>query len=78
MVFLNLRTLLGMEPELSSQRLLLDPALPAWLERIDVRDLRIFDAPVSFRVRRGADPSGGDRIAGARGRVARGGAASLA
>jgi len=78
MVFLNLRTLLGMEPELSSQRLLLDPALPAWLERIDVRDLRIFDAPVSFRVRRGADPSGGDRIAGARGRVARAGAASLA
>ncbi|HEY3218006.1 MAG TPA: glycogen debranching N-terminal domain-containing protein [Candidatus Limnocylindria bacterium] len=77
MVFLNLRTLLGMEPDLASQRLLLDPALPAWLERVDVRDLRLFDAPVSFRVRRGKDPTGGDRIAGARGRVARAGAASL-
>jgi glycogen debranching enzyme len=77
MVFLNLRTLLGMEPELSSQRLLLDPALPAWLERIDVRDLRIFDAPVSFRVRRGTK-DGVDRIGGARGRVARARAASLA
>ncbi len=77
MVFLNLRTLLGMEPDLGSQRLLLDPALPAWLERIDVRDLRIFDAPVSFRVRRGKSRSGGDRIAGARGRVARAGAVPL-
>jgi hypothetical protein len=66
-----------MEPDLGSQRLLLDPALPAWLERIDVRDLRIFDAPVSFRVRRGKSRSGGDRIAGARGRVARAGAVPL-
>jgi glycogen debranching enzyme len=70
MIFLNLRTLLGMEPDLATQRLLLDPALPPWLERIEVSDLRIFDAPISFRVRRGTTPSG-DRIAGARGRVAR-------
>ncbi len=68
MVFLCLRTLLGAEPDLRSQRLLLDPALPAWLERIDVRDLRMFDAPVSFRVRR---HRAGDRVAGGRGRVMR-------
>ncbi len=77
MIFLNLRTLLGMEPDLTSQRLLLDPALPAWLERIDVRDLRVFDTPISFRVRRGTSAAG-DRIAGARGRVTRARATSLA
>ena len=75
MIFLNLRTLLGMEPDLATQRLLLDPVLPPWLERIDVRDLRIFDAPISFRVRR---HPGGDRVIGARGRVTRGRIASLA
>ncbi|HEU5287485.1 MAG TPA: amylo-alpha-1,6-glucosidase, partial [Candidatus Limnocylindria bacterium] len=67
-VFLCLRTLLGAEPDLRTQRLLLDPALPPWLERIDVRDLRMFDAPVSFRVRRHRT---GDRVAGGRGRVTR-------
>src|SRR2546430_7036996 len=64
MIFLNLRTLLGMEPDLLTQRLLMDPALPPWLERIDVRDLRVFGEPLSFRVRRRA---GGDKIVGARG-----------
>ena len=77
MIFLNLRTLLGMEPDLGSQRLLLDPALPPWLDRIDVRDLRIFDAPISFRVRRGTSADG-DHIAGARGRVTRTRTTSLA
>ena len=75
MVFLCLRTLLGAEPDLRTQRLLLDPALPAWLERIDVRDLRMFDAPVSFRVRRHRS---GDRVAGGRGRVTRSRITSLA
>jgi glycogen debranching enzyme len=69
MIFHNLRTLLGMQPDLQRQRLLLDPALPAWLDRIDVRDLRVFDAPVTFRVRRGRN--GDDRVIGGRGRVAR-------
>jgi glycogen debranching enzyme len=69
MIFLNLRTLLGMEPDLQRQRLMLDPALPPWLDRVDVRDLRIFDAPVTFRVRRGR--GGTDRVIGGRGRVAR-------
>jgi glycogen debranching enzyme len=77
MIFLNLRTLLGMEPDLQTQRLLLDPALPPWLDRIDVRDLRVFDTPISFRVRRGKSTAA-DRIIGARGRVTRSRSASLA
>lgn len=77
MIFLNLRTLLGMEPDLQTQRLMLDPALPPWLDRIDVRDLRIFDTPISFRVRRGTR-NAADRIIGARGRVTRARSASLA
>ncbi|HKW77951.1 MAG TPA: glycogen debranching N-terminal domain-containing protein [Candidatus Limnocylindria bacterium] len=77
MVFLNLRTLLGMAPDLSSQRLILDPALPAWLERIDVRDLRLFDTTLSFRVRRGK-PGASDLVTGARGRVRRARTASPA
>jgi len=68
MVFLCLRALLGMQPDLNTQRLLLDPALPAWLDRVDVRDMRLFDSRVTFRVRRSQR---GDRIAGGRGRVAR-------
>src|SRR5437762_2814249 len=60
MVFHCLRAVLGAEPDLRSQRLLLAPALPPWLEKIDVRDLRIFDTRISFRVRRHRD---GDRVA---------------
>jgi len=68
MVFLCLRALLGMQPDLNTQRLLLDPALPPWLDRIDVRDMRVFDTRVTFRVRRSQR---GDRIAGGHGRVTR-------
>jgi glycogen debranching enzyme len=68
MIFLCLRALLGMEPDLHTQRLMLDPALPPWLDRIDVRDMRIFDSRVTFRVRRSQR---GDRIVGGRGRVTR-------
>jgi hypothetical protein len=57
-----------MEPELRTQRLLLDPALPPWLDRIDARDMRVFDSRVTFRVRRSQR---GDRVVGGRGRVAR-------
>jgi len=66
MVFLCVRTLLGFAPDLATQRLLMDPALPPWLERVDVRDLSVFGTRVSFRVRRGPK---GDRIVGGRGRV---------
>jgi hypothetical protein len=68
MIFLCLRTLLCMETDLATQRLLLDPALPPWLERIDVRDLRVFDTKLNFRVRRTVR---GERIVGGSGRIAR-------
>ena len=68
MVFLCMRALLGMQPDLATQQLLLDPALPPWLERIDVRDMQIFDSRATFRVRRGPR---GDRVVGGKGRVAR-------
>jgi glycogen debranching enzyme len=68
MVFLCLRTILGLEPDLARQRILLDPALPPWLERVDVRDMRVYDTRLSFRVRR---TSKGVRVIGGRSRVAR-------
>src|SRR5438445_454627 len=68
MVFLCLRTILGLEPDLSRQRVVIEPALPPWLERVDVRDLRAYEARVSFRVRRTAK---GVRVVGGRSRVAR-------
>ncbi|HEV8654778.1 MAG TPA: glycogen debranching N-terminal domain-containing protein [Candidatus Limnocylindria bacterium] len=67
MVFLCLRTLLGLVPDLATQRLLIDPALPPWLERIDVRDMEVFGARMTFRVRRGVK---GDHVAGGQGRLA--------
>jgi hypothetical protein len=67
MVFLCLRTLLGLTPDLATQQLLIDPALPPWLERIDVRDMQVFGARMTFRVRRGAK---GDHVAGGQGRLA--------
>ncbi|TMG55638.1 MAG: amylo-alpha-1,6-glucosidase [Chloroflexi bacterium] len=75
MVFLCLRALLGMQPDLNTQRLLLDPALPPWLDRVDVRDLRVFDTRLTFRVRRGPK---GDHIVGGHGRVASAKAAAVA
>ncbi|HET8567507.1 MAG TPA: glycogen debranching N-terminal domain-containing protein [Candidatus Limnocylindria bacterium] len=52
MTFLCLRTLLGMEPDLAAERLVLDPALPEWLPQITVEGLRVHDARVAFAVRR--------------------------
>ncbi len=75
MVFLCLRTLLGLAPDLATQRLLVDPALPPWLEHVDVRDLRVFDTRLTLRVRRGPK---GDRVVGGRGRIARVGTAAPA
>jgi hypothetical protein len=67
MVFLCLRTLLGLTPDLATQQLLIDPALPPWLERIDVRDMLVFGERMTFRVRRGPN---GDHVAGGQGRLA--------
>jgi hypothetical protein len=66
MTFQCLRVLLGMEPDLERRRLVLDPALPSWLTRIDVEDLEVHDATVSFGVRRERKAvrvtGGGERI----------------
>ena len=67
MVFLCVRTLLGLAPDLGTQQLLIDPALPPWLERIDIRDMLVFGERMTFRVRRGAK---GDHVAGGQGRLA--------
>lgn len=66
MTFLCLRALLGMEPDLERRRLIIDPALPAWLRRIEVADLEVHDASLSFTVRRAARGArvtgGGERV----------------
>ncbi|MBI2983876.1 MAG: amylo-alpha-1,6-glucosidase, partial [Chloroflexi bacterium] len=61
-VFLCLRTLLGLQPRLGDRRLVVDPALPAWLTSIEVEDMRILDTKVSFkamRTRKGIVVEGG-------------------
>ncbi|HLZ48205.1 MAG TPA: amylo-alpha-1,6-glucosidase, partial [Candidatus Limnocylindria bacterium] len=67
MVFLCLRSLLGLEPDLERRRVLVDPALPVWLDRIEVQHLHAYDALVSFRVRRSGRSvtvtGGGSRVA---------------
>ena len=67
MVFLCLRSLLGLEPDLERRRLLVDPALPVGLDKIEVQHLRAYDSSISFRVRRtGRSVSvtgGGSRVA---------------
>lgn len=66
MTFQCLRALLGLEPDLARRRLIVDPALPAWLPRIEVADLEVHDASVSFaavRERQGTRVvTGSDRI----------------
>ncbi|CAN5127877.1 glycogen debranching N-terminal domain-containing protein [soil metagenome] len=66
MTFLCLRALLGMEPDLERRRLVVDPALPAWLGRISVEDLAVHDAQVGFEARARSAvrvTAGGDRVA---------------
>ena len=67
MVFLCLRSILGLEPDLERRRVLVDPALPVWLDRIEVSHLRAYDSLISFRVRRTGTGSsvtgGGSRVA---------------
>ncbi|MDP9266609.1 MAG: amylo-alpha-1,6-glucosidase [Chloroflexota bacterium] len=65
-VFLCLRVLLGLEPDLEHERLYADPVLPAWLDHVTVRDLRVHDARVTFTARR---TRRGTRVSGGKGRV---------
>ncbi|MFN2519493.1 MAG: glycogen debranching N-terminal domain-containing protein [Candidatus Limnocylindria bacterium] len=66
-VFLCLRVLLGLEPDLEHERLCADPVLPSWLDHVAVRDLRVHEARVAFTAKR---TRRGMRIRGGRGRVA--------
>jgi len=46
--FLMLQTLLGLRPDAPNGRLFVSPTLPDWLPSLDVEDLRIGQARVSF------------------------------
>ena len=52
---LIVQTLLGLVPLAATRTLVLDPALPAWMPDVIVRDLRVGDARVSLRFLRNAD-----------------------
>jgi len=47
-----LTTLLGLDADASRDRLVVRPALPAWLERVRLRNLTVGDAVVDLEVRR--------------------------
>ncbi len=66
-IFLCLRVLLGLEPDLEHERLCADPVLPSWLDHIAVRDLRVHDARLSFTAKRTRN---GVRVTGGGGRLA--------
>ena len=67
-VFLCLRTLLGLSPRPADGRLVADPFLPGWLPEIDVEDMATHGAKISFNVRRTRT---GAVISGASDRVVR-------
>jgi glycogen debranching enzyme len=46
--YLILQSILGLEPEAGSNVLIVNPHLPAWLGRIEVRNLRVGNRRVSF------------------------------
>jgi len=61
-VFLCLRTILGIEPRLAERKVVVDPVFPDWLERVSVEDMRVHQRKVSFeavRTRRGMTVRGG-------------------
>src|SRR5436190_10531876 len=49
------RVLLGLEPDMQARRIYLDPALPAWCSRLEVRKLRLGRDEVRIRVERDAN-----------------------
>jgi hypothetical protein len=49
------RILLGLEPDMQERRIYLDPALPAWCSRLEVRKLRLGRGEVRIKVERKAD-----------------------
>jgi glycogen debranching enzyme len=49
------RILLGLEPDLPAGRIYLDPALPAWCSRLELRNLRLGERHVRLLVERKPD-----------------------
>jgi glycogen debranching enzyme len=49
------RILLGLEPDIPARRIYLDPALPGWCSRLEVRKLRLGRHEVRLSVERKAD-----------------------
>ncbi len=49
------RILLGLEPDMPERRLYLDPALPAWCSRLELRKLRLGSEEVTITVERKPD-----------------------
>jgi hypothetical protein len=49
------RILLGLEPDIPEGKIYLDPALPPWCMRLEVRNLRLGLHEARISVRRGAD-----------------------
>ncbi|HKW08307.1 MAG TPA: glycogen debranching N-terminal domain-containing protein [Candidatus Dormibacteraeota bacterium] len=49
------RVLLGLEPDMPAGKLYVDPALPAWCSRLELRDLRLGPHTVSLMVERSKD-----------------------
>jgi glycogen debranching enzyme len=49
------RILLGLEPDMAERRIYLDPALPAWCSRLELRNLRLGRHEVRLSVQRKAD-----------------------
>jgi hypothetical protein len=49
------RILLGLEPDMPERRIYLDPALPAWCTRLELRGLRLGREAVRLAVRRDGD-----------------------
>lgn len=49
------RILLGLEPDMQERRIYLDPALPAWCPRLELRSLRVGRQEVTITVERKSD-----------------------
>ncbi len=49
------RILLGLEPDMPSRRIYVDPALPEWCAHLELRNLRLGDNEVRLSVRRDGD-----------------------
>lgn len=65
-VFLCLRTMLGLAPRLADGKVVIDPVLAGWLPAIEVEDMPVQGSKISFRVTRARTGAlvegGGDRL----------------